>query len=384
MSLAVLCGALVYGCDGSTEEEVNEFATGKAPPERPDGAGSASGPGLAIGVRKLYLGGTDRNGSPNPSAWMDYGFNLDGLISKAGSPNHCQPASGGKPTIMDDGTEGTDNAFGKTLMPLILSLANDAQEQVNESIEEGSFTIILDHTNLGTGDQVDVLSKLYAGTGIGMEGDGIAAWDGSDQWLVAPELLDNPEDISTAKIQFPNAYMAGNTWVSGDLGDIDLGIAVAGYQLTLRITQAVIVMDIEGNSAANGTIAGILKTEDLIGEIRKVAGGFSEEFCSGTTIESLLDQLRQASDIPADGTQSPDKVCDGISIGLGFEGFKVELLGPDELSPPSEDPCNPTNTGGEGGTGGDGGSGATGGSGGNPGGAGGTGGTGGSGGSGGN
>ena len=29
----------------------------------------------------------------------------------------------------------------------------------------------LDHTNLGSGDQVDVLSKLYAGTGIGMDGD---------------------------------------------------------------------------------------------------------------------------------------------------------------------------------------------------------------------
>jgi hypothetical protein len=385
MSLAVLCGALLYGCDSTTEEEFNEFQTGKAPPERPADAPAASGSGFAIGVRKLYLGGTDRSGSPNPSAWKDLGYNLDGLVSKAGSPNHCKPAAGGKPSIMDDGTDGTDNAFGKTLMPLILSLANDAQEQVNESLEDGDFTIIVNHTNIGSEpNQVDVLSKLYAGTGIGAEGDDPARWDGSDEWLVAPELLTNPEDIESARIQFENAYVADGTWVSGDLGDIDLSLSVAGYALTLKITRAVITMDMEGTSATNGVIAGILKTEDLISEIRKVAGGFSEEFCSGTTIESLLDQLRQASDIPINGEQSPDKTCDGISIGIGFDGDEVQLGGIDEPSPPAEDPCE--GGGNEGGTGGS--EGGMGGAGGMAGGAGGTGGAaggaGGSGGSGGN
>lgn len=360
MSLAVLCGALLYGCDGTTEEQIDERQKGAAPPERPEGAGNAAGPGLAIGVRKLYLGGTDRSGSPNPSAWKDLGYNLDGLISAVGSPNHCQPAAGGKPTVMDDGNEGIDNAFGKTLMPLILSLANDAQEQVNEGLEDGDFTIIVDHTNIGSeANQVSVLSKLYAGTGL----EGIPKWDGTDAWLVAPELLDNPADISTASVQFPNAYVADGVWVSGDLGDINLGLAVAGESITLRITQAVITMELDGDTASNGVIAGILKTEELIGEIKRLAGGFSAEFCSGTTIDSLLDQLRRASDIPSDGVQDPGKTCDGISIGIGFDGQKVLLGGIDELTPPGSDPCDESE-GGSGGEPGTGGAGATGGAGG--------------------
>lgn len=381
MSLAVLCGTLVYGCDSTTEEEINEFATGKVPPPRPEGAGQASGSGVAIAVRELFLGGTDRSGSPNPSAWKDYGYNLDGLVSKAGSPNHCKPASGGKPTVMDDGTDGTDNAFGKTLMPLILSLANDAQEQLNESLDEGAFTIIVNHTNMGPeADQLGVVSKLYAGVGI--VDDAIPKWDGTDPWLVAPELLSSASDINSSKVSFDNAYVADNTWVSGDLGDIDLSIAVAGYSLTLKITQAVITMEMDGarGGATNGVIAGILKTEDLIGEIRKVAGGFSEEFCSGTTIESLLDQLRQASDIPANGVQDPGVTCDGISIGLGFNGTAVVLGGiGDPAEGGGEDPCDPSNQGGEGGTPDP--VGGSGGTGGDAGGAGGTGGTGGAGGS---
>jgi hypothetical protein len=36
-------------------------------------------------VHKLYLGDTDRTGIANPSAWMSFGYDLDGLVTTADS-----------------------------------------------------------------------------------------------------------------------------------------------------------------------------------------------------------------------------------------------------------------------------------------------------------
>jgi len=142
-------------------------------------------------------------------------------------------------------------------------------------------------------------------------------------------------------------------WVSGSYGDLSLSLSVAGYALTLGIGKAIISMELDPsrNSASKGVIAGVLETEALVQEIKKVAGGFSKEFCSGTTVESLLDQLRGASDIMKDGTQSPGATCDGIAIGLGFEAKPIMLGTIAEATPPQPDPCD-EETGG-GGTGGE-------------------------------
>ena len=50
-------------------------------------------------------------------------------------------------------------------------------------------------------------------------------------------------------------------------------------------------------------------------------------------------QIAQASDILTDGTQDPTKPCDGISIGLGFDGALVQLGTPVAPPPPPTNPC---------------------------------------------
>jgi hypothetical protein len=50
-----------------------------------------------------------------------------------------------------------------------------------------------------------------------------------------------------------------------------------------------------------------------------------------------------------DGTQNPNATCDGISIGLGFEGSPVQLGAIAPLTPDAPNPCD--GTGGTGGTG---------------------------------
>jgi hypothetical protein len=59
--------------------------------------------------------------------------------------------------------------------------------------------------------------------------------------------------------------------------------------------------------------------------------------CSPSTFDGIAQQLRQSSDIFVDGTQGPNKICDGISIGLGFEAKSV-MLG--DVLPKAAPPVN--------------------------------------------
>jgi hypothetical protein len=79
-------------------------------------------------------------------------------------------------------------------------------------------------------------------------------------------------------------------------------------------------------------------TASLSAAIQQLAGTFDAALCSGATIDSLLAEIAQASDILQDGTQDPTRTCDGISIGLGFTGSLVKLGAPVAVPPPPN-PC---------------------------------------------
>ena len=330
---------------GNTDEGPGVLPPEAGPEAAPDGSDTT------LAIRKLYLGDTDRDGSPSTSAWKKFGFDLDGKISKKESTGLCKPAEGAKPSaVYEDGEEGRDNSFGKNILPIITSLASDASTQINDSIETGSFTIMLHIEKLGTGDNYNPIpSKLYAGgklvDAMGMEI--LPKWDGTDAWPVIPELL-NGGNIEDPKIKFPNAYLVkdaksgARTWVSGGKADITLNLSVAGFTLSLTIGSALVATDIDASNAkgTNGTIAGILDTEQLISELAKVAGSFDPSLCPpSSTFESIAQQIRQASDIMTDGTQDPDKECNGISIGLGFDMTQVQLGSVAPAATPGEDPC---------------------------------------------
>ena len=264
--------------------------------------------------------------------------------------------SGGAPgTVYADGDDGIDNSFGKILLPIITSFAPTASADINESIQEGGFTIIVNIDDLGAGQNYDPLTAgLFAGVTLvddphaAMPMELTPAFDGTDLWPVAPELLatgspmDNcQDDPCTSQVVFNQAYMTDGTFVSGSPGSLDLALSVAGFSLNLTIAQAVISMDINEarTDAQNGTIAGVIPVEQLISELQKVAGSFDEGLCSGTTFESIADQIRQASDIMADGSQNPDETCNAISIGLGFNAKPVLVGVVDNPAEPQPDPC---------------------------------------------
>jgi hypothetical protein len=308
----------------------------------PDGTGTT-----VVAIRKLYLGDTNRDGTANKAnGWKQYGYDLDNVASTATSTNLCKPRNNAAPkNVYPDGNKGIDNSFGKNILTTITALAADASTTVNQGLADGKFTIMLSMDKLGDGKNYKgIVTKLYGGSELGST----PKFDGNDKWPVIPELLAVDSDITTAKVQFPNAYIVDNTWVSGGKGEVVLGLSVSGVTLALTISSAILSMDLSADhkSATNGTIAGVLPTEMLTAELRKVAGSVQASLCSGSAVDSLIAQIEQASDIMKDGSQNTDAECDGISIGLGFDGGIVQLgpIGP--KAGPQDDPCGTGSGGG--------------------------------------
>jgi len=338
----VLGLATVVGCGDSGTGGAGGGSGGITPKTRPSGAskGDASGP-KALAATKIFIGTTDRMGAASTTAWEQYGYDLDGQVTSMDFSHHCKPSSGASPKdVFPDGKDGRDNAFGKKLLPLVLSAAGstDIQGSLNKAITDGSFTIIVDLPDLGSGDTYDPLSAFLLG---GKEGTPMG---GPTTWKLIPELLADGMTASSAKVKFPNSYLTGNTWVSGDKGTVNLSLAIAGFSLNLNIASAVITMDLGGdhNTATNGTIAGVLDTEAFILELKKVVGAFDTSLCQGGAVDSILNQIRQASDIMSDGSQDPTKTCNGISIGIGFDAANTVLGGAGTPAMPAPDPCETT------------------------------------------
>jgi len=341
LSFAVLAGGFV-ACSSSTPDPVIEQAS-KQPPPRPEGGIAGDGDGVVLAINTIELGLKD--------GWKTIGYDLDNRVSTKASTDLCKTNAGGtKSQVYEDGKDGIDNSFGKNLAPLLDQLAS-AQASLDTSLEEGTFTIMVDIAALGTApDYLDLTAKLYAGDDLGSP----PLWDGTDAWPVVPELLDDPTDISSAKVQFKTSYVNDGVWVSGSPGSLGLGLSISGASFTIDISQAIISMNLAADrqSATEGVIAGVIEVEPFIAQLKSVAGSIDSGLCEGGLFDTIADTLRQASDIMADGSQDPNQTCDAISIGLGFTAQAVTLGEIAEPAVPEPDPCAETSGAGGAGAGG--------------------------------
>jgi len=314
-----------------------------AEPPAPGSGGPANGAGATVfAVTRLYMGDTDRDGTPDPAnGWRQYGFDLDGKISTAQSVDLCKPQGNAPPkNVYGDGYGGIDNSWGKNILPIMLGLTSDFSAKVNESIASGHGTLLLDLEQLGpAADYNPLLGRLYQSGDLGQS----PAWAGNDHWPIAPESLVSASDITSAKVSMPLSYLVGNTWVGSYQGDIVLKLPVSGFELDLPIHRPVLVMQLDAahQSATMGTIAGVINTEAFVQILKQVAGTFDPSLCSGPTLDSITAQIRQASDILSDGSQDPTKVCDAISIGVGFDAVADQLGAVGPATPPPPNPCGP-------------------------------------------
>ncbi|MFO0616072.1 MAG: hypothetical protein U0414_25990 [Polyangiaceae bacterium] len=325
------------GCDdgnGGTGGGDTSGGGGFHPPGRPSGSKPGDGTGKTIALTKIVLG------TANSTAWQDLGYDLDNKVTTTTNlTDHCTPNSGGSAKdVFPDGKEGRDNAFGKKILPLVKSIAGSTnlEDSVAKAISDGSFTVMINLPTLGADKNYDPLKAFLLG---GKNGTPMGA---PTTWEIVPELL-NGTTADSAKVHFDTSYLTDNTWVSGEKGTVSLSLSVAGFTIALDINAALLSMKLDDThtKATSGVIAGVLNTEALISQIQKLASTFSKDFCDpkNATLLSILNQIRQNSDIMADGSNGPGKTCDGISIGLGFEAQAVTLGPVGMKADPPEDKC---------------------------------------------
>jgi hypothetical protein len=305
------------------------------------GAGGEDCPGPAgatLAMDELFLGTTDFNGNPAVDAWMTYGFDIDGMNTTSNLNGHCQPFQGAPVGVVSDGAQGIDNGFGKNVLPILLPLVPEIQEQANTALETGQFSLLFHFSGLADEANKDPLkTMLYAGSPLGEA----PKWDGSDCWPLLDSSLTDTNDIASAKITFAESVLAGNSWDSNGTATLVLPIRILGIEAPMTIYQARMstVMSSTHQGAALGRIGGVLDTEEFIDMVRNVAAAVNPPFC-GMAFDPTADSIRVASDIMKDGSQDPNSTCDGISIGIGFTLLHAKL-GPIEKAPaPAPKPCD--------------------------------------------
>ena len=341
--LVVLSTAATVGCGGGSRSDVASTAVLDAgplaaPPLPSPNAVLPDGTDHVFAWRETFLGDKDWQDNDDPNAWKTLGYDIDGLGSGPNVGVTCHPVPGPIQAVSPgDGIDGIDNSWGANVMPIVLGLTSDAASKTAGSMAEPVFSRLITIARLGSGPSYFPLRAALYDTGAIPSAP---KWDGADVWPIQYESVLNG-DINAARIVLPYSYVTGRTWVSGSWAAITFGIQISGYSLAMTIHNAILSMDLAADSASatHGIVAGVLDTQELVTALRTLVGKISPSLCAGPTLDSILAQLTQASDIMKDGTQDPSRPCNGISIGIGFTASEAKL---GAVLPPAQkgtDPC---------------------------------------------
>ena len=335
------------------------------PPAAPSGPPTSISAAHDYAIRTLFLGDTDRSGVSTPTAWRSFGYDLDGKLTIAQSTDVCILPAGAAKVVQIDGNGGIDNSWGANIVPIMETLNSTFSQSVNASIQAGGptqlFYVVGFDDSAGNMTTAAGLSGLTLATApFSTNGGNGPTWNTSTHWPIAPEYMTGctlsggcaagTDPLQAAQIRFPAAFQVGGTFATGTPVDIALQIALGGQPMILTLHQAVVTFAPSSPGAVtNGTIAGVLNTQEFIAQLQLVAGRISTSLCSGSAFQSIATQIQQTSDIVLNGStvsNPPGVMCNAISIGLGFDATEVAVPVPADIAGPQPTPPNPCGDGG--------------------------------------
>lgn len=282
-------------------------------------------------MTKLYMGDTDRNGAASSTAWRAFGHDLDGITSTSTANGECQLQAGAASSVRADGDDGIDNSFGRNVLPMLATfLGSGLSTQMNQALAASYFDYLVRIDGLDASNDIARLSGGFYASGPFTS----PKFDGTDKLPVLFESVKSG-DLNQPKIAWSAASMTARVFQSGDPGAGD-GVLVMSFGLDsisvpLRKVRVSMKISADGSTATDGNLGGVIPTEAFVSEFHKLAGRISASLCNGSTFDAIAQQLRQSSDILQDGTQDPQKACDGISVGIGFDAKRDgvgAVLGP--------------------------------------------------------
>lgn len=322
----------------------------RRPPPRPSGP-DGDGPEIVFGLKEVRL-------IQMGDAWRDIGFNLDGLCSVPPAPIvECLPPAYPDAEPLIDGNQGVDNAFGAELTPLIDLVFPDLADAARESAEEG-VGVVLFRIRGWNGEandpRVDVtVAQSVAGTAGsavddtppdvefrdfvayppgGMEPLPPPMWDGHDWFWVRDEAF-FMGDIEQPKVRDDNAYVADNQLVITLPARVEIVFANTENGLLVRLTDGIAVSTISEDRTriSPAMFGGRWSILDLLETARTV------NVCDGSPEFNLLrNQLNTIADVRSEpGSGGEGVMCDAISVGVTFEGYRARLAGttPGQIPP---------------------------------------------------
>ena len=373
-----VCGALLVGCnvfDSSLIETEGadpdaSIDMGDAPPDfgTNTGIGCTEGSRVAPArppasmegddIEELVFGLKEVLLNPGETGWREIGLNLDNYCSEAPVPQgECIPPNPDA-TLLLDGEQGIDNAFGAELYPLVELVFPDLQMVSRMSSDNGIGVVAVrlrGYNGRANDPRVDVtLSQSvtgFAGTPDQTEPpaftiidyepympDGVTrldspAWEGHD-WMVLRDDTFFAGDLEQPLVRDDNAYVVERKLVMVLPDRVEIRFAGDANGITVKLTdaRAIGTLSEDFSQLTDVTFAGRWSVLDLLQTTRSL--GVCED---DAEFMIFRNKLQTAADVRATPGTGGDMVnCDALSIGVTFQGYRIRLAGVTEGRQPPD------------------------------------------------
>lgn len=282
--------------------------------------------------------------------WRDIGFDLDGVCSRAPSPQlSCVPPDGASAEV--DGNDGIDNSVGHNLLQLVDIAAGGSLQESSRSAQEvghGTFMFRVRDWN-GEPDDPEVHATFVQGRiGAPPLDDGSAPvvvnndigevfledgsevptpdWDNED-WFWGRTDNFVAGEPGLPRLEDPDAYVAEGHLVARFNSRVDLAFGGDELGVVVKIQGTVFTVPMvderpDDPSFGTAVIGARWGVDDLFATAAAVG------VCEGTAEYGVLEStLEEAVDTTSDLDAPRDAPCDAVSIGVAAETYRGRWAG---------------------------------------------------------